>query len=281
MPPGSPLIGCDEVASRLDGGSVVVLDASAALPGEDHDPLAAFREHRLPGARFFDLGLFSDPDSPLPHTIPSAGRFARLAGALGIGDDTAVVVYEGRRLFAAARAWFLFRLFGHDDVRVLDGGLPAWRASGRRTESGDPQPVGASVFTPRYRTRLLAGLGDVLRPDPGRVILDARALGRFEGRVPEPRPGVPSGHVPGSRNLPYGALIADDGRMKSPAHLRSLFAASGVGPSTAVVTSCGTGVTAAVLSLGLLHAGFGEAALYDGSWTEYAASGAARAGAGA
>ena len=265
-----PLIDAGTLASRLGATSLVVLDASSAKPGEAYDPAGAFREAHLPGAQVFDLDLFSDPNAAFPHTVPSASRFARLASALGIGDDTTVVVYEARRLFSAARAWYLFRLFGHADVFLLDGGLARWRALGLPTETGDATPRSPGLFTPRLRARLMAGLGDVVRPGASRLVLDARSAGRFGGTAPEPRPAIRSGHIPGSRNLPYDDLIGEDGRMKDRDTLRGLFEAAGVGPASDVVTSCGTGVTASVLSLGLLVAGFGEAALYDGSWTEYA-----------
>ena len=276
MPPvASPLIDGATLASRLGDPSLVLLDASAAKPGEAFDPAAGFRESHLPGAQVFDLERFSDPEAAFPHTVPSAARFAALAGALGIDDHATVVVYEQRRLFSAARAWFLLRLFGHDDVLLLDGGLLRWRALGLPTETGDAHPRPPRGFTPRLRTRLLAGLGDVVRPEPGRVLLDARSAGRFRGTAPEPWPGIASGHIPGSRNLPYEDLLAEDGRMKDRETLRAMFGANGVTPSSSVVTSCGTGVTASVLSLGLAIAGFGDAALYDGSWTEYATVSAA------
>ena len=265
-----PLIDGAALASRLGRPSLVILDASAAKPGEAYDPATVFRAAHLPGAQVFDLDLFSDPDATFPHTVPSATRFGRLAGALGIGGDTTVVVYEQRRLFSAARAWYLFRLFGHDDVLLLDGGLAVWRGLGLPMETGDAMPRAAARFTPRLRTGLLAGLGDVVRPGAGDVLLDARSAGRFAGTAPEPRPAIPSGHIPGSRNLPYDELIGEDGRMKDRDTLRALFESRGVGPASDVVTSCGTGVTASVLSLGLVVAGFREAALYDGSWTEYA-----------
>ncbi len=268
--PHAPLIAAAELAARRADPDLVVLDATAPLPGETGDPADWFRDGHVPGARRFDLDLFSEPGADHPHTVPSATRFASLAGALGIGDDTTVVVTEGRRPFAAARAWFLFRLFGHDRVAVLDGGLPAWRAEGRAVETGDAAAVAAPRrFVPRLRNRLLVGLGDVLDGAGGALLLDARAAGRFDGTAPEPRPGLRSGAIPGSRNLPYGALLEADGRFRSAAALRALFAEIGATPDRRLVASCGTGVTAAMLLLGLAVAGM-EGALFDGSWTEYA-----------
>lgn len=268
----SPLIDAGRLMTLLGDPDLVVLDATASLPGETFDPGAAFEEAHVPGARFFDLETFSDPDTTLPHMVPSAGRFARLAGALGVGDASRVVIYESRRLFAAARAWWLFRLFGHDRVHLLDGGLPAWREAGGPLEAGAQAAPVPQHFTPRFRASLLAGLGDVERhvASGDALILDARAAGRFEGTAPEPRPGIRAGHIEGSRNLPYGELIAADGRLRDRAALREAFASRGIDGTRPVITSCGTGVTASVLSLGLAAAGLADAALYDGSWTEWA-----------
>ncbi len=260
------------VEAALGQPGTVVCDATAALPGESYDPEAAFRDAHVPGARRLDIELFADPESELPHMVPSAGRFARLAASLGIGDDSTIILYESRRLFAAPRAWWLFRLFGHDRVHILDGGLQAWRAAGGAVETGAAAPSGVVPrFTPHLRASLLAGLGDIIghieRGD--RLVLDARSPGRFDGTAPEPRPGLPSGAIPGSRNLPYTELLEPDGRMRPPDALRALFATVGVTAESDVITSCGTGVTAAVLSLGLHVAGLREGALYDGSWTEF------------
>ncbi len=251
--------------------ALVVCDASATLPGEAFDPREAFRSSHIVGARFLDLELFADPDTDLPHMIPSAGRFARLAGELGIGNDSLLVVYESRRLFSAARAWFLFRLFGMRRVHLLDGGLPAWQASGGAVETGKSAPFAATRFVTHFNAGLLAGLGDIERLAAGdAVILDARSAARFDGSAPEPRPGIRSGHIPGSRSLPYGALLDEGGCFRQPGELRSLFAARGVTGDRPVVTSCGTGVTAAILTLGLQVAGIADSRLFDGSWTEYA-----------
>ena len=256
---------------NIHNPSILLRDVTAPLPGESFDPASAFADAHIPGALSLDLALFSDPDTTLPHMIPSSGRFARQAGASGIANDNILVLYESRRLFAAARAWFLFRLFGSDRVHVLDGGLPAWRAAGGSIETGLAAPPPAAAFVPHLRASMLAGLGDVERLAAGEaVILDARSPERFAGLVPEPRPGIRSGHIPGSRNLPYGALLDDDGRFHPPDILRSIFASLGVSDGRPVVPSCGTGVTACVLTLGLHIAGFGDCRLFDGSWTEYA-----------
>lgn len=267
-----PLLDAADLRARLGTPGLVVLDAGAAMPGETFDAGAHFRERRIPGARRFDHELFSDPETPLPHMAPSAGRFARLAGALGICEESTVVLYERGAAFAAPRARWLFRLHGHPRVAVLDGGLAAWIAAGGALESGEPAPPLPRHFTPRLRARLLAGLGDVEANATrgGALLLDARAAPRFDGTGAEPRPGIRAGHIPGSRNLPFGRLLAADGRMKPADALRAEFAAVGVDCGVPTIVSCGTGVTAAVLALGLELAGFGEPALYDGSWTEWA-----------
>jgi thiosulfate/3-mercaptopyruvate sulfurtransferase len=256
---------------RIGDPDLFVCDTTMPLPGEDFDPKAAFEAAHIPGAHVLDLDLLSDPDTTLPHMVPSPGRFARVASEIGIGNDTTVVFYESRRLFAAPRAWFLFRLFGLERVHVLDGGLAAWRDAGGAIESGKTARRPTADFRPHPRFGLLAGLGDIERLAAGSaVLLDARSSARFEAAAPEPRPGVRSGHIPGSRNLPYGALLDDAGRFRPPDALRALFAAQGVTDATPVVTSCGTGITAAVLTLGLHVAGITETRLFDGSWTEYA-----------
>ena len=265
------LVDAGWLQTHLDRPGLVVCDASSAMPGETFDARAAFAARHIPGARFLDLDAFVDPDSHLPHTVPSPSRFARLAGGLGIGNGSTVVFYESRALFSAPRAWFLFRLFGLDDVHVLDGGLAAWQGAGGPVAAGEPTPIEPALFAPHARYSMLAGLGDIERLASGdAVILDARSSARFSGDAPEPRPGLRSGHIPGSRNLPFGRLLAPDGRFHEPDRLRALFAELGVADAQPVVTSCGSGITAAVLTLGLHVAGFPEPRLFDGAWTEYA-----------
>ncbi len=291
----SPLISSVELAALLDrmpdgaegrAISPVILDATTTLPGERFDPDTAFHDGHVPGARRFSIEAFSDPDTALPHMVPSQGRFARLIEALGVGNDTDVVVYDQTGVASAARAWWLLGLFGHDRVRVLDGGLPRWRAEGLSLEVGAAAgPAAAARFVPMPRMARLAGLGDVaalsdaiVAGDAGRTrLLDARGRGRFEGTVPEPRPGLPGGHIPGAVNLPFAELLADGIGFRPAAELRARFAAAGVAPGDRVVTSCGSGLTAAVLSLGLAACGEDPGALYDGSWTEWAQSGLPRA----
>jgi len=257
--------------ARLGDVDLVVLDASYRLPNEGRDAAADFRAAHIPGARFFDIDRFADrAEASLPHMVPSAAAGGAMLRALGLNQRSLAVIYDQKGLFSAPRGWFLLRLFGLDRVCVLDGGLPGWQAAGFPIESGDPMPWAAGDFEPRFRARLLRGFGDLLDnvSTQSELVLDARAAARFEGRVPEPRAGLRSGHIPGSRNLPYTELITEVGTMKPPAELRQLFACAAGRP---VITSCGSGVSAAVLTLGMAVAGLPIGALYDGSWSEWGA----------
>lgn len=266
-----PLVSTAWLAGTLGAPDLRLFDATYLLPDEPGDARESFRTGHLPGARFFDVDAVADPGSDLPHMAPTAALFAELAGALGIGDGDRVIFYDQKGLFSAARGWWLLRLFGHDRVAVLDGGLPRWRAEGRALESGEPGPAALARFTPDFRPRLLRDLEQVRRDLEGRaLVLDARAAGRFAGTAPEPRPGVPSGHMPGSANLPFAELLAPDGTMLPPDRLRARLAAAGVDGTRPVVASCGTGLTACVLALGLARAGLPDAAVFDGAWTEWA-----------
>ena len=267
----SPLISAAELSRQLGQPGLVVFDATLWLPGEGHDAAEDFATAHIPGARLFDIEAFSDPETSLPHMAPTAGRFAKLAGALGISGDEDVVVYDQRGLFSAARAWWLLRLFGHGRVRVLDGGLPAWRAAVLPLESGEAAAWQPAMFRPEPRLTRIRGIGDMLdNLASGReLMLDARAAGRFTGATPEPRPGMRSGHIPGARSLPFTELLAADRTLLPPDALRARLAASGADGTRPVVTSCGSGVTATVITLAMLAAGLPEGAVYDGSWAEW------------
>jgi thiosulfate/3-mercaptopyruvate sulfurtransferase len=276
----SGLVSTEWLAGELGKPDLVVLDCSLVLPGEQGDKRAMFAAGHVPGARLFDIDLFADPDSDLPHMVPTPARFAKLAGALGISNESRVVFYDNAQgLRAAARGWWLMRLMGHERAFVLDGGLPKWKREGRAVETGEaPSPAGAA-FVPDFRADRLRGIGDVKRivrqtsPHGGggeALILDARAAGRFDGSAPEPRAGLPSGHMPGAANVPFNELLAADGTMLPAEALRARFAKAGVDGERPVILSCGSGVTACVLALGLRRAGLPEAAVYDGSWTEWA-----------
>ncbi|MBV8912847.1 MAG: sulfurtransferase, partial [Acetobacteraceae bacterium] len=237
---------------------------------EGKDGAAEFTRAHITGAHYFDIDVVADPDTTLPHMVPTPGRFERLMGEMGVSNTTFVVFYDQKGIASSARGWWLMGLFGHDAAAVLDGGLPKWMREGRPVESGSPPPSAPARFQATFRATRLRGIGDMITVDPDRVVLDARAAGRFHGTAPEPRPGLPSGHMPGSVSLPNTELLGPDGTMLPPEQLRERFRAAGVDGSKPVVTSCGTGVTAAILTLGLVQAGLPQGAVYDGSWTEWA-----------
>ncbi len=268
---GSYVVETDWLAAHLDAPDLVVLDGSWHLPTAGRDPRAEYRAEHIPGALFFDIDEISDETSNLPHMLPSTVKFASRMKKMGIGDGMRVVVYDSVGMFSAARVWWTFRVMGHEDVAVLNGGLPKWKAEGRPVTS-EPQPARSERhFTPRLNASLLRDLGDMKRiVESGSVqIADARGPGRFAGTEPEPRAGLRSGHIPGSRNVPYARLVNPDGTLKPAEELRQLFSDAGIDPAKPVVTTCGSGVSAAVLSLALAIIGQPDSALYDGSWSEW------------
>ncbi|WP_428487071.1 3-mercaptopyruvate sulfurtransferase [Rhodopila sp.] len=266
-----PLVSTDWLAHELGKSDLVVFDATKYLPTEPKDGKAEFLNAHVPGARYFDIDQIADPDTDLPHMVPSPGRFAKLLGALGVGNAARVVFYDQKGLASAARGWWLMRLFGHDAVAVLDGGLPKWHKEGRLLESGEPAAISQADFRPDFRATRLRGIGDMLRnvATGQEQVLDARAAGRFTGAVPEPRAGMRSGHIEGARNLPYTDLLHPDATFRSAAEVKARLAEAGIDGTRPVVTSCGSGVTACILTLGLAVAGLPEGAVYDGSWTEW------------
>jgi thiosulfate/3-mercaptopyruvate sulfurtransferase len=267
------LVSAEWLQRELGAPDLVVFDATYYLPNESSDAQALFRSAHIPGARFFDINEVADPETDLPHMVPTPGRAARLLGQLGVSNDARVVFYDQKGLFSAARGWWLLRLFGHDRVAVLDGGLPKWRAGGAPVESGAAPAPAPQTFWADFIARRLAGIGDMKRvvADRSAQIIDARSAGRFDGSAAEPRPGLPSGHMPGACNVPATALLAPDQTMLPPEALRAIFAKAGIDGSQPLIASCGTGVTACIVALGLVHAGLPEPAVYDGSWTEWAA----------
>ena len=268
--PGA-LVSTEWLAANLMNPRVRVLDATWHMPQLQRDPRREFEDAHIPGAAFFDIDAISDRSSPLPHMLPAAAQFARQVGALGISNADLVVVYDVRGVISAARVWWTFRAFGHDRVAVLDGGFRKWRAEARAVESG-AATAAPRRFTARLRRTLVRDLGQMRRNMESRreQTLDARSRGRFAGTEPEPRAGLRGGHIPGSLNLPYDMLYRPDATLLPPDGLRQAFAAAGVDPGKPVATTCGSGVTASVLALGLHLIGHKKVAVYDGSWTEWA-----------
>ena len=266
-----PLVSTGWLAAELGEPDLVTFDATMYLPNEGKNGRAEFLSAHIPGARYFDIDEVADPDAQLPHMVPTPARFAKLMAAMGVSNETRVVFYDQKGLASAARGWWLMGLFGHDRAAVLDGGLPKWRAEDRPVENGEPPPARRSEFRPDFRAGRLRGIGDVLGDVErgSELLLDARAAGRFTAEVPEPRAGMRGGHMPGARSLPYTDLLNPDGTFRPAEALRARFEAAGAGGARPVVTSCGSGVTACILTLGLRLAGLPEGAVYDGSWTEW------------
>jgi thiosulfate/3-mercaptopyruvate sulfurtransferase len=271
MAPGLPtLVTTTWLAAHLGEADLRIVDGSWHMPQLKRDPHREFLDAHIPGAVFFDIDAIADRATSLPHMLPSETEFGRAVGALGIGDGDRIVVYDSRGVISAARVWWTFRAFGHDTVSVLDGGLRAWQAEGRPLESGAPTPR-PQRFTAKLRPELVRTLAQVRAnlTSHREQVLDARSRGRFAGTEPEPRAGVRGGHIPGSLNLPYETLYRPDATLRSTAELQRAFEEVGIALGKPVVTSCGSGVTASVLALGLHLAGHQQVAVYDGSWTEW------------
>jgi len=266
-----PLVTTDWLAAELGKPDLVVFDATKYLPNEDKDGRAEYCRAHIPGARYFDIDQVADPDTDLPHMVPTPGRFANLMSSLGVSNAARVVFYDQKGLASAARGWWLMGLFGHDNAAVLDGGLPKWLREGRPVDDDNPPAPHPTAYRPDHRAARLRGIGDVLAnvTTQAELVLDARAAGRFTGEVPEPRAGMRSGHIPGSASLPYTDLLNADGTFRPADAVRARLAQAGVDGARPVVTSCGSGVTACILTLGLRLAGLPEGAVYDGSWTEW------------
>ena len=274
MPASDPklLVSTAWLADHLDAPDLRILDASWHMPATGRDGRAEYAEGHIPGARFFDIDDISDSRSELTHMVPPTEKFISRVRALGIGDGHRIVVYDAHGLFSAARVWWMFRLFGVEDVAVLDGGLPKWTSEGRPVDTSAPMHRDRH-FTARRNSGLVrdvtqvaatAKLGDA-------QIIDARSPARFRGEEAEPRPGLRAGHIPGSRNVHYASLLNPDGTMRPVEDLRAAFEAAGVDVARPAITTCGSGVTAAILSLALERLGNRRVALYDGSWSEWGA----------
>lgn len=264
------LVSTDWLEAHLSNPDLRVLDASSYLPGSGRDPKAEYDAAHIPGARFVAIDDVSDARSDLPHMAPPVEKFMSRMRALGVGDGHQVVVYDGAGLFSAARMWWLFRLMGKTDIAVLDGGFPKWQAEGRPVEDLPPV-VRDRHMTVQRQAHLVKDVTQVAAAaklgEP--QVVDARSAGRFRGKEPEPRAGLRAGHIPGSKNLHYATLLAEDGTMKPLDELRAAFVAAGVDLDKPVITTCGSGVTAAILSLALERLGHRDHSLYDGSWSEW------------
>jgi thiosulfate/3-mercaptopyruvate sulfurtransferase len=272
----SALIDCGWLAERLGSADLVVLDATFFLPAQNRSAAGEYLAGHIPGAVFFDIDAVADPDSPLPHMLPSPQQFAEAVGRLGIANTTQVVVYDANTFMASARVWWTFRVFGHDRVSVLDGGLVRWKALGHAVETEAAHRPPVRPFAAGFRPELVSDLAAMRAHQAAgdAQIIDARSPGRFSGAEPEPRPGLRAVHIPGSRNIFFKQLIdGDTGLMFQDAELRALFARSGLDLQQPVVATCGTGVTAAILALGLHCLGRPDVSVYDGSWTEWGAHG--------
>lgn len=268
----SALVSSEWLIEHLEAPELRVVDATWFLPTVGRDAKAEHRAAHLPGAVFFDIDDIAADDSPYPHMLPGQAKFSSRMRRLGLGDGTRIVVYDNNGFMASARAWWMLRLFGHPEVAVLDGGLAKWQREERPVTDA---PVRATErhFTPRQNTLLLREL-DQMRANLTRArdqVIDARSSGRFHAQEPEPRPGLRGGHIPGSRNLPWNDLVAKNGTLRPPEELRQGFEVAGIDLRRPITTSCGSGVSAAVLTLALYELGRDDVAVYDGSWSEWAA----------
>jgi thiosulfate/3-mercaptopyruvate sulfurtransferase len=269
-PRSSALVDTGWLAAHLDAPDIRIVDATWFLPTLARDARREYAEVHIPGAVFFDIDEVADDANPLPHMLPDPVKFSSRVRRLGLGDGTRIVVYDHNKYSASARVWWTFRVFGHSEVAVLDGGLDKWQAEGRPV-TDEPVMAQERHFTPRQNNLLVRDLEQIRANLLSRreQVVDARSRGRFAGTELEPRAGLRSGHVPGSRSLPHLELIAPDGTVLPPAQLRARFAAAGVDLARPVATTCGSGVTASTLALALYQLGRQDAAVYDGSWSEW------------
>lgn len=261
------------LAERRADPLTKVLDCSWYLPAAQRNPAEEFEQEHIPGAQFFDIDAQSDTTSPWPHMLPSTEKFERAMSALGITNQTRVLVYDSAGIFSAPRVWWMLKAMGHEQVYILNGGLPTWKTIGYPLAQGPAPSPFATSYKASLNPAIIRSFEDVLQicKTKSAQILDARGAARFYAREPEPRPGVRGGHIPGSLNVHYANLLSDNGRLKTASELRAEFESKGIALDQPIVTSCGSGVTAAILMLALLSAGAGNVALYDGSWSEWGA----------
>lgn len=266
----SPLVTTEWLARHLSAPDVRIIDASWHMPSAARNAKAEYQDAHIPGAVFFDVDEITDTASPYPHMLPLPEKFASRMKKLGLGDGHRIIVYDSTGIFSAARVWWHFRVMGHEDVFVLDGGLPKWKAEGRPLEDMPPMHS-PRHFTPRPNHLILREASDLLANISTRreQVVDARSPARFSAREPEPRPGVRGGHIPGARNVHYARLLNANGTMRPVAELSQAFAEAGVDVKAPVVASCGSGITAAIILLAMKELGAPDGALYDGSWSEW------------
>ena len=267
------LVQTDWLEKHLSDENLCILDATWFMPATKRQAWHEYNYRHIPGARFFDLDRFSDQTTSLPHMLPSAEKFSADVSRLGINNKTRVICYDVQGMFSAPRCWWMFKVFGHNDVWVLDGGLKKWMAENRPLQDGEPAAAKPAQFNAALNANMVRNIDDMTKTKA--QIVDARSAPRFSAQEADPRPGVRPGHMPGSLNLHYAKLVTARGLLYRDALLRSKFTDAGVDLKKPIITSCGSGVTAAIITLALTELGHEDHALYDGSWAEYGASGRA------